>query len=73
MKNWINWPNIIRAVALAILSIVFIADFVMGVLARAIPNEAYLGLIAVVLGVDIKMLRDAFMRILGGGKGGKDA
>lgn len=68
MKPWLTWPNVLRFAALVALIIVVVIDFGFDGFAKPFPKEAYAGLVAVALGVDIPALRNAVLRMLGGGK-----
>ena len=61
-----TWPNLLRAVALVTLCALGVADYGFDALAKPVAREVYFGLVAVALGVDIKALRDAILRAIGG-------
>ncbi|MCZ4273223.1 hypothetical protein [Maritalea porphyrae] len=70
MKGWLTWPNILRAVSTIALIVVFAIDYGFDGFAKPFPKEAYAGLIAIALGVDVPALRGIVLRLLGGGKDG---
>lgn len=73
MSAWLTWQNVLRGAALFALVALFLADYGFNVLAKDLPREVYFFLVAIVLGVDIKQLRQALLSLLGGGKGGGNA
>jgi hypothetical protein len=68
MTRWLTWQNILRSLAFMALVAIFVTDYLLDAFAKPISNLVYLGLIAVVLGVDIPALRGVILRLLGGDK-----
>lgn len=62
----LRWLAIFLCVAL------FAADYGFDVMAKAVPNSVYIGLVAVAIGIDLDALRNVLLRFLQTWAGGQE-